>query len=110
MVSFQTKIPNLGKFWRALDLKLLIQFMAIWNILQTIGIFYDHLVHFVLIWYISPVLVSCTKKNLATLLGISEQKSRIKTNANKKCFFDEASNWIHSLLGLSVEVGSHWST
>jgi hypothetical protein len=31
------------------------------------GIFYDHLVHFVLIWYIFPVLVSCTKKNLATL-------------------------------------------
>jgi hypothetical protein len=26
--------------------------MAIWNILQTFGIFYDHLVHFVFIWYI----------------------------------------------------------
>jgi hypothetical protein len=26
--------------------------MAIKNILQTFGIFYDHLVHFVLIWYI----------------------------------------------------------
>jgi hypothetical protein len=57
--------------------------MAIWNILQTFGIFYDQLVHFVfiwyahfvliwyahfvLIWYIFPVLVACTKKNLATL-------------------------------------------
>jgi hypothetical protein len=29
--------------------------------------FYDHLVHFVFIWYIFPALVSCTKKNLATL-------------------------------------------
>jgi hypothetical protein len=28
---------------------------------------YDHLVHFVFIWYIFPVLVSCKKKNLATL-------------------------------------------
>jgi hypothetical protein len=28
--------------------------MAIWNILQTFGICYDHLVHFVLIWYIFP--------------------------------------------------------
>jgi hypothetical protein len=42
-------------------------FLALWNILQTFGIFYDHLVHFVLIWYIFPVLESCTYKNLATL-------------------------------------------
>jgi hypothetical protein len=52
MVSFQTKNLNLGKFWRALDWKMLIYFMAIWNILQTFRIFYDHLVHFVFIWYI----------------------------------------------------------
>jgi hypothetical protein len=31
--------------------------MATWNILQTFGIFYDHLVHFVFIWYIFPVWV-----------------------------------------------------
>jgi hypothetical protein len=61
--------PNLGKFWRALDWKMLMYFMAIWNILQRFGIFYDHQVHFVFIWYIFPrFLVSCTKKNLATLL------------------------------------------
>jgi hypothetical protein len=35
---------------------------------EAFGICYDHLVHFVSIWYIFPVLVSCTKKNLATLL------------------------------------------
>jgi hypothetical protein len=56
MVSFQTKNPNLGKFWRALDWKMLTYFMAIWNISHTFGIFYVnvfvHLVHFVFIWYI----------------------------------------------------------
>jgi hypothetical protein len=26
--------------------------IAVWNILRTFGIFYDHLVHFVFIWYI----------------------------------------------------------
>jgi hypothetical protein len=26
--------------------------MAIWNILWRLGIFYDHLVHLVIIWYI----------------------------------------------------------
>jgi hypothetical protein len=67
MVCIQTKNLNLGKFWRALDWKLLMYFMAIGNILQRFGILYDHLVHFVFIWYIFPVLVSCTMKNLATL-------------------------------------------
>jgi hypothetical protein len=51
MVYFQTKNPDLGKFKRTLDWKMLIYFMVIWNILETFGIFYDHLVHFLLIWY-----------------------------------------------------------
>jgi hypothetical protein len=38
--------------------------MANWNILLTFVIFYDHLVHFVRIWYIFS---SCPKKYLATL-------------------------------------------
>jgi hypothetical protein len=32
--------------------KMLIYFMAIWNILRIFGIFYDHLVQFVFLWYI----------------------------------------------------------
>jgi hypothetical protein len=52
MVCFQTKNHNLGKFLRALDGKMLIYFMAIWNILRPFGTFCDHLVHFVLLWYI----------------------------------------------------------
>jgi hypothetical protein len=55
MVCFQTKNPDMGKFWRALDWK-------------NVNIFYGHLVHFVFIWYIFLVLVSCIKKNLATLV------------------------------------------
>jgi hypothetical protein len=50
MVSFQTKNPNLGKFWRVLDWKMLIYFMAIWNVLQTFGMFYRHLECFTDIW------------------------------------------------------------
>jgi hypothetical protein len=52
MVCFQTKNPNLGKFWSALDWKMFIYFMATWNILWRFGILYDRLVHFVFIWYI----------------------------------------------------------
>jgi hypothetical protein len=61
MVCFQTKNPNLGKFWRVLLWKILVYFYhsvyfkAIWNILWQFGIFF-------------PVLVFWTKKNLATLL------------------------------------------
>jgi hypothetical protein len=67
---FKPKNNNLGKFWtnsglpdglfsnqksqcwRALDWKILVCFMATWNISRTFGILYDHLVHSVFIWYI----------------------------------------------------------
>jgi hypothetical protein len=52
MVCFQTKNPNLRKNSRASDWKILIYFMAVWNILRIFGIFCDHSVHFVFIWYI----------------------------------------------------------
>jgi hypothetical protein len=45
-----------------------VYFVAIWYILWPFGIFCGHLVYFVAIWYIFPVLVCCTKINLATLL------------------------------------------
>jgi hypothetical protein len=47
MVYFQTKNTNLGKFWRALQWKILVNFITIWSILLQLGIFYDHLVYFV---------------------------------------------------------------
>jgi hypothetical protein len=55
MVYFQTKNPNLGKFRRALEWKRLGHSMTIWNILQSLGTFYGHLVIYVVtIWYILP--------------------------------------------------------
>jgi hypothetical protein len=44
MVCFQTKNPILGKFWRALEWKMRVYFMVIWNILLSFGIFYGYLV------------------------------------------------------------------
>jgi hypothetical protein len=67
---FSNQKIQFGKFWRALEWKMLIYFMDISNILLTFGIFSDNLVQFVFFWYIFPVLVSCTKKNLATLLDM----------------------------------------
>jgi hypothetical protein len=55
---FQTKHPNLGKFWSGLKWKMSENFMAIWNILRPFGTFYGHLVRwwqfgiFSLFWYI----------------------------------------------------------
>jgi hypothetical protein len=45
-------------------------FKALWSILRPFGIFCGHLVYFMVSWYIVPVLVYCTKKNLATLFSI----------------------------------------
>jgi hypothetical protein len=52
MVYFQTKNPNLGKFWRFLKCKILAKLLTIWSILRQLEIFYGHLVYFVVIWYI----------------------------------------------------------
>jgi hypothetical protein len=37
-VFFQTKYPDLGKFWKALEWKMLVDFIAIWNIFRAFGI------------------------------------------------------------------------
>jgi hypothetical protein len=42
MVCFRAKNPNFGKFWRALEWKVLVFFMTLWNILPPFGIFYGH--------------------------------------------------------------------
>jgi hypothetical protein len=44
MVYFQTENPNLGKFWRVLQWKMLIYFMDTWSILRSFVMFYGHLV------------------------------------------------------------------
>jgi hypothetical protein len=55
MVCFQTKNHNLSKLWSELDWKMLIYFMAFWNILLRYAKFYGQLLIFVFIWYIFPV-------------------------------------------------------
>jgi hypothetical protein len=66
MVYFQTKNVHLDKFWRALEWKMLVDF---------IGIFYGHLVQLKDVWYslrsfgiFFPIWCVWTKKNLSTLL------------------------------------------
>jgi hypothetical protein len=41
--------------------------LVLWNISRPLGIFYGHLVFFFILVYFSPLLVHCTKRNLATL-------------------------------------------
>jgi hypothetical protein len=54
MVCFQTKNPNLDKFWRVLLWKIIVYFITIWSILRPLEKFYGHLVYFVVSWYIFP--------------------------------------------------------
>jgi hypothetical protein len=66
---FHTQNPTLGKFWRVLERKLWHTYL--WPFL----IFYAHLVYFVVLWFIFPVLLCCTKKDLATLV-LSKRNAR----------------------------------
>jgi hypothetical protein len=67
MAYFQTKNPNLGKFWIVLQWMILVYFMVIWPILLPFGKFCDHfgLFHGDLVTF--SHLVCCNSKNLATL-------------------------------------------
>jgi hypothetical protein len=72
MVYFHTKYPDVGKFWRAYDWKMLVYSMAIGNILWTFGIYYDPSVHKYCTHLVQlSILVFGTEKNLATLLQTS---------------------------------------
>jgi hypothetical protein len=42
MIYFHTKNPNLGTFWRALEWKMLVYFLANWNNLRPFGTVYCH--------------------------------------------------------------------
>jgi hypothetical protein len=78
---FQAKNPNLGKLWSCLAI-------------EVVGIFYVYLVYFTAIWYILwpfgilscylviffPVLVCCSKNDLAALQWGSREPS-----ASKEC-------------------------
>jgi hypothetical protein len=71
MVYFQTKSSNLGKFCRALDWKNVDIFLDHLDYCTKFGIFGTfcvHLVHFL------SVLISHTKKNLATLVNIENKR------------------------------------
>jgi hypothetical protein len=72
----------------------LVNFMAIWNILWTFWIFHDHLVHFVFVWYIFTVWVSCNKRNLATLVVRQATESKPKRAGKKWTAFVE---WLLSI-------------
>jgi hypothetical protein len=52
MAYFQTKNPDLSKFWKVLQWKVLLNFPSIWYLLWPFGEFFGHLVCFLVIWYI----------------------------------------------------------
>jgi hypothetical protein len=69
MVYFQTKNPNLH--WQ-----MLVHFTALLILFfGHLVLFFGHLVYFVATGYSFPVLVCCSKKNLAALLGTFTQVS-----------------------------------
>jgi hypothetical protein len=60
MAYFETKNPNMGKFWSVLQWKMLVYFVAVWSILQPFGILvtiwyiFGQMVYFFPLWYVVP--------------------------------------------------------
>jgi hypothetical protein len=52
MMYFHTKNPNIDIFWKALERKILVNYLGIWCILRDFGIFKGKLVYFVVFLYI----------------------------------------------------------
>jgi hypothetical protein len=60
---FPNQTHSFGTFWKAFDW--LIFILTIWFMYLLCG----HLLYFVALCYIIPILVNCIKKNLATLIS-----------------------------------------
>jgi hypothetical protein len=62
--------------------------MVIWSILRPFGVFYDHLVHFVFIWYIFPAfgIMYQEKSGNPDLKSKSAFKTRLALAAEKNLF------------------------
>jgi hypothetical protein len=54
MLYFKTENSHLGKFWRVLQLKMMVYFIDILSILPRFGIFCGNLVYFSRFWYAVP--------------------------------------------------------
>jgi hypothetical protein len=70
MAHFETKNPNLGKFWRVLQWTMLVYFIVMVNFIA----FFDFVAIWDIFWLFGvflTVLVWCTETNLATLVDLS---------------------------------------
>jgi hypothetical protein len=67
---FQTKNPNVGRFWRALEWKMMAYLMDIWDILWPFGKCCDNLVYFLPFWYIVSRKKSGNPAWLCLVLGL----------------------------------------
>jgi hypothetical protein len=93
--GFQTKNPNLGKFWRALEWKILVYNMAIWNILGPFVIIYGRLVLFFVHLVYFPNLVC-----------LDQGKSGNPAGCTPAMFFFAVNQWQKSVHDWSLR--NHW--
>jgi hypothetical protein len=106
MAYLRIKHPNLGKFWRVLQSRLLVfifygrlfYFTVISDILWSFGTIDGYLVHF-------SVLVCCKKKNLATLTLTDRQANKkVKASITLESSVEDARRQSFRLRSLSLRV------
>jgi hypothetical protein len=110
MVCFKTQNHNLGVFFGGGSCN-----GKSWNILWTFGVFYGHWKYFMAIWFILwsfdiflPVLIFCTKKNLATLISVTPEWRKWAGMISNASFF-----WMKNVsvgnIRLTCIIWNHWS-
>jgi hypothetical protein len=89
MVCFQTKNPNLIKFWRVLQWTVMVYFIDTWSILGSFVLVYGQWVQFVVIWYIfSRFGILCQEKSLVKLhkhTTVAAENSSMYINLGNFC-------------------------
>jgi hypothetical protein len=105
MAYFKPKIPILAKFFRVLQWKMLVDYMAIWSILR---LFVTYMClwtfgNFVFIWYIF------TKINLAVRPSIEKQQQSWETAQSKQgvTFWREKSLVSRSFMNRFQKIFNH---
>jgi hypothetical protein len=108
LCMFEPKNLNLGKFWRASELKMLVYFMAICNILQPFGWPFGNVV---VIWYIFPRFgILCQEKsgNPAAMSSVSGYSRRFNYWESVNCMWaTKQVPWSRMEIGNFLFIVSH---
>jgi hypothetical protein len=116
MVYFETQNPNLGNYWKVLQRKMLVYFMAIWSIVRLFNTLYSHLLNLLcvhLVYFPSFEMLGQEKSgNPAPKQGVRSPKICFKEafrrpSEESRIFFHPANQGCQIFLGTKYQNGKN---